>query len=103
MTGQLDAAIGLQAIGAVARERHADWPTPTPVKVTTCPACGERWVPWAGTGLRCHARCYFTPTEVECIARAVAAGTGQLRTAKYLGVSLATLRRTLKRANGAVT
>lgn len=38
-----------------------------------CVVCGNTWIPWAGSRLRCHARCLLTPEGLERVRRRVAA------------------------------
>lgn len=67
---------------------------------STCPACGDPWVPWEGSKLATHARCHFTPAaRADILAvRERFPHVAQKRMAADLGVSVATLRATLEQA-----
>jgi hypothetical protein len=46
--------------------RRKPWP-PGKHRVRPCPVCGKTWFPWAGSFLRCHARCLLAPEDRQIV------------------------------------
>jgi hypothetical protein len=67
---------------------------------TTCPRCGKKWIPWAGSRLRTHAKCHFSPEEQDALLHYFEMDQRLTESAfaKELGVSTAVLRVTLAEA-----
>lgn len=63
--------------------RREPWPAgPHPWR--PCQVCGERWVPWSGSFLPCHAKCLFTDATLAVIR---VDPRGDLEASKHYGVS----------------
>lgn len=62
-----------------------------------CPVCDRWWQPWKGSILPCHARCLFSRDELvrlHTIASQPEVRLGEM--ARWMGISLATLRGVLR-------
>lgn len=61
--------------------------------------CGERWQPWVGSRLPCHAACLFDDDDLVAIRRAWLSGrTNFVVIAKAIGISPQSLRSLLETA-----
>lgn len=68
-----------------------------------CPACGQSWIPWAGSTLKTHGRCHFGPERNEEILARFEREPGLLKgkLAAELGVTRPVLESILKAARRA--
>lgn len=74
--------------------RETPWP-PGKHEARPCPICGKGWIPWAFSMLPCHGRCLLT--DEACLDLLDAKET-QAASAKRLGVSVAVVRASMRRA-----
>ncbi len=61
--------IGITHDWLVMPMRAQPWPKGAAHPWRPCPVCGDRWRPWAGSLLPCHAKCMWTPEGAMMLFR----------------------------------